>query len=577
MLTFMLCGWLCPLPGAARSIVIVFAVALLLNTHPLHQPQTAAQDAATVARPDCQLVHFPLTPRAGDAAASARYLAEAVDAANRDESHLAYRLLWQAHAADPAELAVRRILGLPLRETLATKFRPARGAPPVLRWRQRTYLQLESPHFVIFSQADRQSTLEIAGQLERFYWVWTQVFFPLWEARNRVDSAIQSQASIGTAESRHQVVLFADSSRYIDALRRHVPGVERSTGYYADAQQCTFLFAGPDSDPATWYHELTHQLLRQATDSRLDSRAMPGENADFWLVEGIAAYMESTRFASDYGLVGGWESPRLQYARYRWLGAGDKLRLEELRQDGLATAQRRNDLPRWYAHAAAYAHLLMDSGFAGGRPAIFAELARLYRFPDLNPHTGKKIDTADASKRMFDFLNLNDEQLFAPEADLPLRQLCLGRTRVTPEGLSRIPAQSELRWLDLSFLEVTSQDVVRLVGSPQQLDQLNLERTRITDALAPWLQGAQNLTEVDFSLTRIGDVSLAAIPPTAPLTTVYLTGTEVTAAAINDLGQIGTLQQIDLQRTLVDAQELAHLEKKFPHIEFNPLQVISQE
>lgn len=577
MLTFMLCGWPCRLPDAAKSSVIVFAVALLFDTHLLHPPRTEAQDAATVARPDCQLVYFPLSPRAGDAAAAARYLAEAVDAANRDESHLAYRLLWQAHAADPAELAVRRILGLPMRETLTTKFRTARGAPPVLRWRHRTYLQLESPHFVIFSQADRQSTLEIAGQLERFYWVWTQVFFPLWEARNRVDSAIQSQASIGTAESRHQVVLFADSARYINTLRRHVPGVERSTGYYADAQQCTFLFAGPDSDPATWYHELTHQLLRQATDSRLDRQAMPGENADFWLVEGIAAYMESTRFASVYGLVGGWESPRLQYARYRWLGAGDKLRLEELRQDGLATAQRRNDLTRWYAHAAAYAHLFMDSGLAGGRPAIFAELARLYRVTDPSLHNEKEIDTADASERMFDFLNLNDQRLFAPEVELPLRQLCLGRTRVTLQGLNRIPAQSELRWLDLSFLEVTSQDVVRLVRSPLQLDQLNLERTRINDALAPWLQGAKNLTEVDFSLTRIGDASLAAIPPTAPLRTVYLTGTEVTAAAIRNLGQLATLQQIDLQRTPIDAQELDSLQKKFPHIEFNPLQIIPQD
>ncbi|QEG38384.1 leucine-rich repeat domain-containing protein [Roseimaritima ulvae] len=539
----------------------------------------SGQDLPPHDRPDCVRVYFPLAAAQGDARRSKQLFAEARQAAIAGQTEAAFNKLWQAHHTNPADAAVRRALALPPRKIAEPLVRPGRGAPPILGWRPRTYLQCETPHFAVYSTASRAMTIAVAERLERFYWVWSQVFFPLWEGRTDIRRGIQGGGGIGSGNEKLQVVLFRDADAYVENLQRHVPGVERSTGFYSDQQRCTFLFAGRGADPATWYHELTHQLLREATRSKLRVVDRPGETAEFWLIEGIACYMESVRFGPTYALVGGWESPRLQYARYRWLSAGDRMTLAELVPTGRQSAQQLDDIARWYAHAAAYTHLLMDNGLQDGRASVFAKLQQLYDVPLLPGETtdaAPPIPVQAAAQQMVEYLTIDDERLFAPDPQIPLQAICLGHTRVTADGIANIAPQSHLQWLNLSYLPVDTQDVRRLVADASSLDQLSLENTRIDDTLSPLLAGANKLTELDLSFTAVSDRALNSLSSEAPLETLFLTGTRVGDAAVKQIVRRETLQQIDVQRSEVSEAVLEQLKRQRPNITFNPLQLITQ-
>lgn len=560
------------------------APAVLLAFLPLFVLITCSQSAHSEElpphdRPDCVRVYFPLAAVPGDIQRSKQLFAEARTAAIAGEAESAFTKLWQAHHADPANAAVRRALALPPQKVTEPLVRPGRGAPPILAWRPRTYLQSETPHFVLYSTADRAMTIAVAERLERFYWVWSQVFFPLWEGRTDIRRGIQGSGGIGSGNDKLQVVLFRDFDSYVQNLQRHVPGVERSTGFYSDQQRCTFLFAGQGADPATWYHELTHQLLREATRSKLRVADRPGEAAEFWLIEGIASYMESVRFAPSYALVGGWESPRLQYARYRWLSAGDRMTLAELVPDGRQRVQQLEDIARWYAHAAAYTHLLMDNGLDDGRASVLAKLLELHDVPLLPGETtdqAAEIPVEAATQQMQNFLALDDERLFAPDPRIPLQSICLGHTRVTATGLGRIAPQTQLRWLNLSYLPVDTQEVRRLVADAAALDQLSLEKTNIDDRISALLAAAAKLTELDLSFTPVGDQAMQSLHADAPLETLFLTGTKVGDAAVTQITERKTLQQIDVQRSEVSEATLEELKRQHPNVTFNPLQLITQ-
>lgn len=568
------------LPSAARSPLLVLLVGWLLTTGQL---AAAAPEAAagwsTDERSDCRRVFFPLDPQTpgADGASAADWLGRARRSAEAGNYAAAFVELMRAHHADPAEAEVRRMLALPPDAEVAISVRPGRAAPSVLRWRPGTYLQAQTPHFAIYSAADEARTRQVAAELERFYWIWAQVFFPLWEGRAQVREALRGGPAIGRSGRLLRVVLFADRDAYTAALRPHVPGIEQSTGFYSDPQRTTFLIHGATADDlATRHHELTHQLLREATGSQLRGRGMPGDGSDFWLVEGVACYMESLRFASTYGWVGGWESPRLQFARYRWLAGGDRLRLSEIADQGRLQVQQRSDLPRWYSYAAAYSHLLIDGGPAAQRDAMVGRLRQMYAAATLATERSAAkppvLDLTAASEAMPAFLNLDDAALQTPDPAVPLAAICLGRTAVTSAGLEKISPQARLDWLDLSHLEVDSRAVQRLLAGTARLQQLALEATAVDDAVAQVLVSAQQLRELDLSFTEITDVCVERLSDSASLETLWLTGTAVTDATVQRMIEdFPALQSADVQRTAVTPAAVAELKRARPNLRVNPL------
>ncbi|MGB1926746.1 MAG: hypothetical protein ACPHL6_09455, partial [Rubripirellula sp.] len=457
----------------------------------------------------------------------------------------AYMQVWQAHHQDPANLDVRRFLGLPTSEPFAFQAKRGRTSPRWLGWQPGTFAQVETSHFSIYSTADEATTRRVAEDLERSFWAWTQLFFPLWEAAAQVTAAFSAQSpdqtTVGflssnrprlTSRRQFQVVLLKNVEQYRKTLEAEGSGIEQSTGFYSDTLRTIFLYGSDDDAAETRRHELTHQLFREATRSSL-GQTTPGERTDFWLVEGIAGYMESMTVGERVATIGGWDASRLQYARYRVLAGGDLMPPAELMSDGHQQAQQRSDLVRWYSHSIAHVHTLMDGGNDQARSWLYQRLSSLYRSRSPMPLL-KDRDAIESrilrswGQDLQRYLQLNDKQLSENPPSDPLRVLCLNGCEVTKDGLEFIPASREMTWLDLARLPVGNLSVKRLIPEPTMLEQLTLEVTKVDDSLGSWVRQARRLRELDMSWTVVGDEFLQSIAGFEDLSVLWMTGTRLT-------------------------------------------------
>ena len=492
-----------------------------------------------------------------------------------------YMRLWKAHHRSPSDKSIRQYLGLPLKGAVQPIVRRGRSAPRWMGWRPGTFDQIETPHFTIYTHAEKDSATSVATDLERCYWIWTQMFFPHWEGSAQVTTTLEglgdqdvasylaSKPSRITVRRKLRVVLFRDANEYQSTLAPDNPGIEQSTGFYNDDRQTIFLYASDAEDKPTRRHELVHQLFREATRSTL-GRQKPGEQSDFWIVEGVAGYFESLRLFDRHATVGGWDSRRLQFARYRVLASGDVMPINELRADGRLSAQKRDDLARWYAHSIAQSHYLLDGGNAKERVGYYQLLNRTYKIK--NKLTGGAI-APNAERRLVDFLRLNAEELVANSVTYPLFDLCLSTCELDDKALGSIPKSDRLRWLDLSRMPIHDDAIKRLMPEPKSLSQLSLEATKITNQLSPWLSQATQLTELDLSFTPVDDEIVMAIRGHNQLEVLWLTGTLVGDDSIDLISKIPALDSVDLQRTKVSAAGIAKLKSLCPKLNINPIQL----
>jgi len=476
----------------------------------------------------------------------------------------AYRDAWSAHHADPADDAARLRLFGSTEDPLAVSASNGRALSTMMRLPLRDSMRYESKHFVMLSDASTERSTKTLRDIEKFYHVWTQLFFPVWSGNSSWDhTAIAHRRS---PPSKHRLVLVSDANRYRSLVGNEGFNASESTGFYSDSKRVTFLSDDPEHRE-TLFHELTHQLLGEAIP--VSTRTRAGDRENFWLVEGIACYMESTHLLQQHASIGGWHASRLQYVRHSILSGGEEMRIEFMQSEGRAAVQRRTDLAKWYGFAAAHTHAAIDANDGAGLISVLHELGDVYQLR-INPLAG--CDQKNDLPKLRDYLTLTDEGI-APLTDDLLRQLCLTRTEVTTEGLNKISPQTRLLWLDLSFLKISNDDVRRLCPSLKSLTQLSLESTGVDDSLAEWFKDAGQLRELDLSNTRAGDAILQAIPPEAPVETLWLTGSQVSDASIEHLLQFSTLRQIDIQSTNMTQRGVEKMRAAFPGVKINPLEV----
>ncbi len=506
-----------------------------------------------------------------------------------DQAWSDYLDAWRQHASNPADASVRQRLGLPAQEPALTKVIDSRSLvrmmPKGLQVDWVAPQGIETENFFLIADVPAEVAVGVAIDLESFYAVWTQMFFPLWKDRQRWDqsqtrTSNRQPAPRGSAVNKMRVLVLRDSAQYQKALKAEGPQIGQSTGYYSGNLRMTFLLhsarndqsaSAGDESRASRYHELTHQMLAEATDTKL--KVMPGERSGFWLAEGIACYMESTSIHQGYATVGGWESSRLQFARHRVLSLGESTSIDPLRLLGRMQFQRHVDLPSLYAMAAAETHRIIDRNQGDGLNDMISQLAKLYQIRRPTSRTDAASDQATPDVDLATYLKLTDESLSPMNRD-DLINLCLARCDLTAETLAGITPQKNLFWLDLTALKVSSADVARLCPQSTFLNQLSLEATAVDDTLATWIAGANEIEEIDLSWTGISDAVISAVPATAPLQTLWLTGSRITDASIDRIAAWRSLRRVDMQRTQVTDAGRARLARLRPDLTIDPLELV---
>jgi hypothetical protein len=359
------------------------------------------------------------------------------------------------------------------------------------------------------------------------------------------------------------VVLFRDRQQYLDYLRPYEPQIDMSLGAYRHAQRTAFFYEGDTDLAATWRHESTHQLFHEVGRASADVGAL----SNFWIIEGVAIYMESLVVRDGFATVGGIDADRLQYARYRALNEGFYVPLAELAAWGRQQLQQDPRIGRLYSQSAGLAHFFLDSQGGRHRRAFVASLRDVYAGRDnqrsLAQHAGATYDELD--RQYAQFLHVSDNDLAFLKYQPHATKLALGHTAVTDRGLAHLKGLTKLQWLDISHTQ-TGDTGLASVGGALRLNQLNLQSTGITDASCAVLGKLVHLEELDLSNTAVSDAGLAQLSGLKQLKTLWLTGTSVSDSGLKHLQRLQSLETLDLSGTRVTRDGWSALRRRLPKL-----------
>ena len=423
--------------------------------------------------------------------------------------------------------------------------------------------QIETEHYKITTNHSLEAGVELGRRLEELHSVWRQLFAGYWFTEAELRRRFEGKP--GTRSQRkHRVVLFRNKNDYVAHLKADEPNIAMSLGYYVERQRTAYFYAGDKHTLATWFHEATHQLFHERR--RSDKRA--GLKDNFWIVEGIALYMESLQKRDGYYTAGGMTSYRLQFARYRALTEGYFVPLSKLVPLGRADVQKRGkELPRLYSQSAGLAHFLMDGEGGQHRGALMNYLQAVYRdqtdAETLSKLARRSYEDLDRAYRRF--LSVTDEDLAGLQTGDVARRLYLGRTRLTDKAMGPIAKLSGVERLDVGYTPVTDAGLQKL-PTEWPLVQLNLEQTKMTDASLPHISRMQHLQELDLSGCRISDSALAHVAKLENLQILWLTNTSITDAGLRQLHGLKKLQFVDLDGTRVTSSGWQALKRAVPGV-----------
>jgi hypothetical protein len=233
--------------------------------------------------------------------------------------------------------------------------------------------RVASTHYVVTTNHSLAEGVRLSRRLERLYSVWQQVFGAYAADAKQLKRRLAGQGPRGRAR-QHNVAYFRTRQEYNDALRAAQPRIDITLGIYLDKTKVAYFFAGDDQDPGTLYHEATHQLFQE---TRPVSRNV-GRGDNFWVIEGIACYMESLADHGSYVTLGGANAGRMPAARHRLLEDQFYVPLVELVQLGMKALQNDTRLPRIYSQSAGLTDFLMHDQQSRYREALVEYLIAVY-------------------------------------------------------------------------------------------------------------------------------------------------------------------------------------------------------
>lgn len=243
---------------------------------------------------------------------------------------------------------------------------------------------IETEHYRIQSTADLEETVRLAVHLEQVHAVFYRLFASYLPPDDQLRSVFGRALSAkvrrrvrATRQRRLLVACYRDRTQFQQAIARFpIPGKDVATGLYVPRQRRVYCYAEPSIQggwiPAT-LHEATHQLF---VESRSDV-TLSGTRGNYWVIEGLASYMESLELQPDRVLLGRWDTPRLKLARDRLVLEHRYVKLAKLVRLDEQTFSR-GDTALLYGQAALVCHFFLHGAEGRYRDAFVEYVARVF-------------------------------------------------------------------------------------------------------------------------------------------------------------------------------------------------------
>jgi hypothetical protein len=240
--------------------------------------------------------------------------------------------------------------------------------------------EIKTEHYLVRTNHSLEKGAELARKLEDFHGLFFQMMGGFFNNASEVQALFAGNAAkAGGSRLKPNIVHFYRTrDEYMGTLKSLTKQpIEITRGIYFPDSRVAHFFYDPDSDDdSTLYHEATHQLLS-------GSRPMTGElgmKSDFWIIEGIACYMESFQRDGDRFAVGDPGHGRLLAARKHFIADHYYVPLREFTRMGMIAFQsiKQPEIAMNYSQGAALAHFFLHYDDGRYREALIEHLSQIY-------------------------------------------------------------------------------------------------------------------------------------------------------------------------------------------------------
>lgn len=260
--------------------------------------------------------------------------------------------------------------------------------------------EVRTEHYLVRTNHSQEHGARIGRQLENFYEQFHEIFASFFNTPEQIQQLFDGAGPVKTQSTKPYLVhVYRTRDEYVERLRKQISGVEITNGLYVPQQRTAhFYFDADAASPDTLYHEATHQLLYESHPAE---RTI-GQNARFWILEGIACYMESFHKADSGVSLGDAQHVRFRDARHNVLVEKYYLPLAEFDALGQAAFQKHPRISENYAQASGLARFFMHAGEGRYRDALVRQLASMY-----SPNAR----TRDQTPSLAELIGVDSEQL----------------------------------------------------------------------------------------------------------------------------------------------------------------------
>ena len=247
-----------------------------------------------------------------------------------------------------------------------------------LRHDFRNAWKVTTEHYEIHTNHSLERGVELAVKLEGFHELFFQVLAGFFNTAEQAKQVFEGSNGKGMAhESEPNVInYFRTRDEYLAELRKKTKqNVGITRGMFFPDDGIAYFYDDPESnDYSTLFHEGTHQLL---SGSRPQIGPIGIRNS-FWLIEGIACYMESFHRDGERFSVGSVKAPRLVSARYNLLEQSYYVPLRDFSAMGMEAFQNDPNIRKNYSQCAALTHFFLHAHDGKYREALIEHLSQIY-------------------------------------------------------------------------------------------------------------------------------------------------------------------------------------------------------
>jgi hypothetical protein len=222
--------------------------------------------------------------------------------------------------------------------------------------------EIKTEHFFVKTNHSQEQGVALAAHVEQFHDYFMRDFAAFFQTPQQMAKLLTGAAEV-EEKALHDINYFRTREEFVSAIIANCPVANEILGFYYPPDRIAHFFHNPAAAPEaaleTLYHEVTHQLLAESS-----SQIIPvGNDRDFWVVEGLACYLESFQVLEDGTFsVGNIDHPRMQAARRQLVEDEEYEPLERFCLMGRLKFQQgqRPELQLRYAQATGLSHFFMN-------------------------------------------------------------------------------------------------------------------------------------------------------------------------------------------------------------------------